>query len=329
MNFFAYRIPGETDIHTGASDRLAKGLGTPGFVIAPFIINNAEQDIITIPADFTPTDFPTAVGTTKAASTSQEEHAEGVIFIIHSLNRIEEEREIRGKAVLARQMVIREHIEPRKAFHALCYKYPHAFVFLFHTEASGTWLGASPEPLLASKQGGLHTVALAGTRPAGTQGDWDEKNKEEQAMVAKYILENLRNAKFKPIAEKRCTFQAGPVEHLLTRIHAPLEVEIDTKKIINLLSTLSPTPALCGYPKQDAIEMLRHAEKFGREYYGGFCGPYADTSDFRFFVNLRSARLFGDSAILYAGGGITQRSNPESEWRETEAKLSTLLSVIK
>jgi isochorismate synthase len=33
-------------------------------------------------------------------------------------------------------------------------------------------------------------------------------------------------------------------------------------------------------------------------------------------------------AIVYAGAGITEDSNPTKEWRETEFKCQTLLGVI-
>ena len=31
---------------------------------------------------------------------------------------------------------------------------------------------------------------------------------------------------------------------------------------------------------------------------------------------------------LYVGGGLTDKSDPEREWKETEAKAQTLLSII-
>jgi isochorismate synthase len=38
--------------------------------------------------------------------------------------------------------------------------------------------------------------------------------------------------------------------------------------------------------------------------------------------------LNGDEATLFAGGGITSKSDPETEWSETEAKLRTIKSVL-
>jgi isochorismate synthase len=47
------------------------------------------------------------------------------------------------------------------------------------------------------------------------------------------------------------------------------------------------------------------------------------------FVNLRCMQLAGRFAHLYVGGGITAESDPHSEWRETEMKAETMLSVLK
>jgi isochorismate synthase len=40
-------------------------------------------------------------------------------------------------------------------------------------------------------------------------------------------------------------------------------------------------------------------------------------------------QLEADYASLYVGGGITAESDPASEWRETEMKAETMLSVLK
>ena len=47
------------------------------------------------------------------------------------------------------------------------------------------------------------------------------------------------------------------------------------------------------------------------------------------FVNLRCMQLGDGHASLYVGGGITAESDPASEWRETEMKAETMLSVLK
>ena len=46
------------------------------------------------------------------------------------------------------------------------------------------------------------------------------------------------------------------------------------------------------------------------------------------YVNLRCMEIQNNKAILYAGAGVTEYSDPEQEWYETELKCNTLLNVI-
>jgi len=47
-----------------------------------------------------------------------------------------------------------------------------------------------------------------------------------------------------------------------------------------------------------------------------------------FFVNLRCANLTSKGYKIYAGAGITDLSDSEKEWLETEKKLMTIKSVL-
>jgi isochorismate synthase len=97
----------------------------------------------------------------------------------------------------------------------------------------------------------------------------------------------------------------------------------------NLLNNLHPTPAICGSPTKEALEIICSVEKHDREYYAGFLGPVGMENPIMLFVNLRCMQITDTNLILYAGGGITLESNPVDEWYETEIKAGTLLSVIK
>ena len=46
------------------------------------------------------------------------------------------------------------------------------------------------------------------------------------------------------------------------------------------------------------------------------------------YVNLRCMQIKEQNAIVYVGGGITESSNPESEWRETVSKSQTIKKVL-
>ena len=47
------------------------------------------------------------------------------------------------------------------------------------------------------------------------------------------------------------------------------------------------------------------------------------------YVSLRCMNILDDgSCELYAGGGLLKESEMEKEWKETEAKMQTILSVL-
>ncbi|MDO8491591.1 MAG: chorismate-binding protein, partial [Dehalococcoidia bacterium] len=48
-----------------------------------------------------------------------------------------------------------------------------------------------------------------------------------------------------------------------------------------------------------------------------------------FVVAIRSALLRGDRAVLYAGAGIIDGSDPEQEFRETEMKFQPMLAALR
>ena len=48
----------------------------------------------------------------------------------------------------------------------------------------------------------------------------------------------------------------------------------------------------------------------------------------QFVVALRSALTVNNKIIAFAGNGIVDNSNPEKEYKETELKLKTILSLF-
>ena len=124
---------------------------------------------------------------------------------------------------------------------------------------------------------------------------------------------------------ERFSRKAGQVEHLCTPIS--LKVGSANGRLAEILSVLHPTPAVGGYPKELAMEWIRRVEPHERRYYGGYLGPMFG-EHVRLFVNLRCMEVDDSRLRLYVGGGLTDKSDPESEWKETEAKAQTLLSII-
>lgn len=330
MNIYAYRLPRKKRIKAACSGQAKSGIYPDSFVVAPFrsgheCVSIPEEQLIRI------NDLDAAIAKEygrgqnpdapfPAKSTTREEHAREVISFAESISKGE-----MGKCVAARVIVRQERISPSAIFLDLCDRYPDAFVFLFHTEKSGTWIGASPEILMKKKGEMIRTMALAGTREAHSQEFWSKKNIHEHRAVVDFISGIFkRHGQSHKISEPKIVV-AGPVEHLMTGIKAIVD---DNDRVEEILRDLSPTPALAGMPRDRALQEISRHEAFERGYYGGFMGPVSENGDFLFHVNLRSMRYEPGRYALFVGGGIMEESDPDSEWDETERKAETLLSVI-
>jgi isochorismate synthase len=213
---------------------------------------------------------------------------------------------------------------------SLCQTYPNGFVNFFHIPMIGTWLGASPEVLIRTKDQLFYTMALAGTQKA--QGDnplknaaWTQKEIEEQALVSRYIVncfKKIRLREYDEIGPK--TSVAGPLLHLKSEFKVDMQATNFPQLGSVMLDLLHPTSAVCGMPREKALAFLSREESFDRAFFAGYLGPVNIQNETAIFVNLRCARLLGDRAILYAGAGITEDSIPEKEWEETELKCDII-----
>jgi len=229
--------------------------------------------------------------------------------------------------------------DPLAAFDALSQQYVRAFVSLVSVPGVGTWLGASPEVLAeVTADGFFHTMALAGTQPlvpgrAPQEAIWRQKEIEEQALVARYIVSCFKQLRLRDYHEAGPrTAVAGQLLHLRT------DFEVDFKNVpapaslgTDMLRLLHPTSAVGGMPKAAALDFLQRHEGYDRAYYSGFLGPVnvAGPGVSRLYVNLRCLQLRPTEAILYAGTGLTIDSDPAREWQETELKLQTVGAVLR
>ncbi|MFQ5825269.1 MAG: isochorismate synthase [bacterium] len=240
------------------------------------------------------------------------------------------------KVVLSRTLEVdlKNDFNALTLFNKLCSAYPNAFVSLIAIPGIGSWIGATPELLLSVTNHQLSTVALAGTQLVSSTTKlssikWVEKELKEQAFVSEFIRNCLLQQNITDITEHGPeTVQAGNLLHLQTKFKAQLSVDKHHDTINRILMDLHPTPAVCGVPKTEALDFILNLENHDREYYAGFLGPVNIDNQTHLYVNLRCMQMKTDTAILYAGSGITIDSEPEKEWWETELKLNILLNYI-
>ncbi|WP_229311655.1 chorismate-binding protein [Larkinella rosea] len=250
------------------------------------------------------------------------------------------------KVVLARTKAIRFEEQPDipTLFNRLCSAYPNAFVSaVYLPDLNQVWIGATPERLVSVDADGIfRTVALAGTQPAfDTEGrtkrtmdaPWTQKEIEEQALVGRYIIGCFKKIRVREYLEEGPkTVIAGNLMHLRS------DYSVDTQALnfpqlgTVMLRLLHPTSAVCGMPRETAQEFILENEPQARELYSGFLGPVnifrSGGPETHLFVNLRCMKLEGQEGTLYAGAGLTADSVPAKEWRETELKCDTLLSLL-
>ncbi len=235
------------------------------------------------------------------------------------------------KVVLSRnEEVVLGNSKISEIFNELIYKYTSAFVYIWFHPKVGLWMGASPETLLKIKGIQFSTMALAGTQifEGNTEVVWDEKERQEQQIVTDFIISKLKNKDLR--IGKPFTLKAGILLHICTKIKGNITEDFILE---DLVQSLYPTPAVCGLPKEVAKDFILENEEYNREFYTGFLGELnkisrANENETNLFVNLRCMQLKDHIMNLYIGGGITEDSDPENEWKETVAKSRVMKSVL-
>jgi len=308
--------------------------GRSGFVVAPFHVTKEapivliEPETTTVCADFGPTEQ------TVAAIDWQEDraayHTDFELF--HRLLAAGK----MSKVVLSRTVTAQSADVATHAFllfRRACLRYPRMFVALVALPGGEQWLTATPEVLLQGSNGNYSTMALAGTmrlegdelRGEGETARWASKDIEEQRYVASYIGDRLKSLGIDYDEQGPRTVRAAHLVHLRSDFRFRLPAGVPVSR---LLATLHPTPAVCGLPKQQALDLILRHEHCQRRYYSGFMGPLGST-DTHLYVTLRCMQVSASSCLtLYAGGGLLRESREEQEWQETEAKLDTMRHLL-
>ncbi|MDI6401018.1 isochorismate synthase [Balneolaceae bacterium ANBcel3] len=235
------------------------------------------------------------------------------------------------KIVLARELrfQVPSRISSTKFIHCLRKDYPSCYSFIYQLNGEAIFLGTTPEKLLSRQGPYLKTEALAGSTSRGVTATSDtifakkllesKKNQEEHAYVLESIKEKLR-----PITET-LDHPAVPfikkysnVQHLCTPVSASLSGTVNS---IHLVSRLHPTPAVGGYPESIAIDHIQEMEQLERGWYAGPVGWFNTRDKAEFSVAIRSALIQNKHVRIFAGCGIVEESDPQTEWEETRIKL--------
>jgi menaquinone-specific isochorismate synthase len=240
------------------------------------------------------------------------------------------------KAVIAREVEVASP-EPIDV-HAVLLRLKGMFGRSYRYSVDG-FIGASPELLVAVHGNEVRSHPLAGTTPRTGDPETErlaaeellasEKNQIEHRVVIDMIHDTLLAwCSYLDWQPEPSIVTVANVQHLGTAMEGHLS---DPRpNVLELVRALSPTPALGGFPRAAALELIAHAEGFTRGRYGGAVGWVDATGDGTWAVAIRCAELSDDrtTARLVAGGGIVADSEPLSELAETQAKLQAMLAAI-
>ncbi len=240
------------------------------------------------------------------------------------------------KAVIARPI----HIEADRPIdvHAVLHRLKATFGSSYRFSIDG-FIGASPELLVGVDGDVVRAHPLAGT--TRTTGDPDRdallaaelqaslKNQIEHRAAIEMVRDTLLPyCSYLDWSPEPSIVKVANVQHLGSQAEGMLSKPTPT--VIELVRALQPTPAVGGYPRAEAIELILAVEGFDRGVYGGAVGWCDARGDGAWAVSLRCAELSEDrrSARLVAGGGIVADSDPPAELAETQAKFQAMLSAI-
>lgn len=205
-----------------------------------------------------------------------------------------------------------------------------------------TFLGATPERLIARRGDEVFTEALAGTSARGAEARGGAssaagpaqgllrsgKDLAEHELVVREILSALSPycddlwSAARPVLRR-----LRDVVHLHTPVRGHLRPDASVS-VLELVAALHPTPAVGGTPRRAAQRWIADHEPAWRGWYAGPVGWFDGCGEGEFLVALRCGVLLGAQAHLYVGAGIVDGSDPEREYHETALKQRALLTAL-
>jgi menaquinone-specific isochorismate synthase len=240
------------------------------------------------------------------------------------------------KAVIARDIYV--DADALIDIHAVLLRLKSSFGTSYRYSFDG-FVGASPELLVAIHDDEITSHPLAGTTPRTGDPERDAalakqllasaKNQIEHRVVIDMVHDTLLpHCSYLDWEAEPSVVQVANVQHLGTQLVGKLsEPRIH---VLEAALALSPTPALGGYPRVEALQLIANHEGMDRDKYGGAIGWFDVNGNGVFAVAIRCAQ-FNESrtqARLFAGGGIVADSEPLEELAETQSKLQAMLAAI-
>lgn len=325
-----------------------KGFGAGRFVVPRFLVTDGElrvtvmnrADVVSAKLDLQKLNFDVPALETKLPSPTSTKYAptkdgwqsnvdEALTFI---------RSEVLEKLVLARKttMAFDSMINPVALTSRMAETTHDCYVFCFQFNDGKAFVGATPERLFRREDNQLLSEVVAGTRPRGESSGEDqrlayelltsEKDQLEHDIVRKSIRQRLHKFVDHLLVDTHASvLRLARKQHLCSEVQGTLKNDVEEGA---LLERLHPTPAVGGYPTENALPEIARLEPFNRGWYAAPIG-WVGANDAEFVVGIRSGLVEHNELSLFSGAGIVKGSDPDQEWDEVENKIRDFVEVLK
>ncbi len=227
-------------------------------------------------------------------------------------------------------------LDPAALFQQLRTHNPAPFAGIFRSPW-GSVVSASPERLLAVRQGIAQTRPIAGTRPRFA-GDDDAERIQELVGHPKERAEHVmlidleRNDLGRVCAvgsvqvdELMVVESYAHVHHIVSNVRGQLRTDVTPGQAI---AAVFPGGTITGCPKVRCMQIIAELEGVGRGAYTGAMGWLNRDGAMDLNILIRSAELADATLRFRTGAGIVMDSDPQRELDETRAKARGMLRAL-
>ena len=206
-----------------------------------------------------------------------------------------------------------------------------------HVLSIGRLVCASPELLVSRAGDSVRSHPMAGTAPRGGDPTTDQrlaasllasaKDRAEHQITIDMVHDTLLPwCSYLDYEAEPSVVPVANLQHLATLVEGRLSHPAPS--VLELIAALHPTPAVSGWPRDEAIDWIGAHEGFDRGLYAGTAGWADSRGNGTWAVSLRCAEVDGRRARVIAGNGIVSDSDPTTELAETRVKLQALLGAL-
>lgn len=243
------------------------------------------------------------------------------------------------KAVLGRilDLQLAEPVVVDQILASLQARNPTGYRFRVPLTGDTDLIGVSPELLVRKTGSQVDSNPLAGSAKRQSNARQDKatadallhsgKDGYEHRLVIDEI-KRLLAPYCSPlhVPDQPSVLSTSTMWHLSTAIQGVL-TDASTSAL-QLACALHPTPAVCGFPTEQARDLIHRIEPFDRGLFAGTVGWCDASGDGEWVVTIRCATVQRNRIRLFAGAGIVEGSRPDAEWAEIRAKLGTMLTAF-